>query len=237
MLRTEFVLEGIEDRRADFEADFAAAVGRPHAMEWRLRCAGDRTRLALLASREGHCLLDLLWRHRQGELDADVVAVVSNHRDHEDAVAQLGVPFHHVPVPPGGKAQAEQRLLELLRGQVDLVVLARYMQVLTGAFLDALGCPVINIHHSFLPAFAGADPYARARERGVKIIGATAHYVSEELDAGPIIEQDVVRVGHAHTVADLERLGRDTERVVLAHAVLAHLDDRVVVDGVRTVVL
>jgi formyltetrahydrofolate deformylase len=236
-LRTAFHLPGIGAQRDAFEGAFAREVAEPHGMTWRLRCPDDRTRMALLASREGHCLLDLLWRRRTGELDADVVAVVSNHRDLEGEVAALGVPYHHVPVPRDGKPEAERDLLHLLRDErVDLVVLARYMQILSADFLDALGRPVINIHHSFLPAFAGAQPYARAHDRGVKIIGATAHYVTEELDAGPIIEQDVARVDHAHAVADLERVGRDVERVVLARAVLAHLDDRVIVDGSRTVV-
>jgi formyltetrahydrofolate deformylase len=146
------------------------------------------------------------------------------------------VPFHHVPVEPGGKARAEARLLELLADSVDLVVLARYMQILSGDFLQRLGAPVINIHHSFLPAFPGAEPYRRAREHGVKLIGATAHYVVEELDAGPIIEQGVERVDHRQSIADLERVGRDIERIVLARAVALHLDDRVIADRGRTVV-
>jgi len=236
-LRTAFHLPGIGADRDAFERGFAHEVAEPHGMTWRLRCPEDRTRMALLASREGHCLLDLLWRRRTGELDADVVAVVSNHRDLEGEVDVLGVPYHHIPVPRDGKADAERQLLELLRAhRADLVVLARYMQILSGAFLEALDRPVINIHHSFLPAFAGAQPYARAHDRGVKIIGATAHYVTEELDAGPIIEQDVARVDHTHAIGDLERVGRDVERVVLARAVLRHLDDRVIVDGSRTVV-
>jgi formyltetrahydrofolate deformylase len=181
-------------------------------------------------------LLDLLWRWRRGELEADVVAVVSNHPDLEPDVAGFGVPYHHVPVPKGGKAEAEERMLELLAGNVDVAVLARYMQVLSGDFLDRLGVPVINIHHSFLPAFVGADPYERVRAHGVKIIGATAHYVNEELDAGPIIEQDVARVTHRQTVEELERIGRDIERVVLARAVNWHLEDRVLLHENRTVV-
>jgi formyltetrahydrofolate deformylase len=164
--------------------------------------------------------------------------VISNHPHHEADVAAFGVRYEHVPVAPaeGGRAHSEERLLELLRGQVDVVVLARYMQILSGGFLEALGVPVINIHHSFLPAFPGADPYRRARERGVKVIGATAHYVTEELDAGPIIEQDVARVTHRESVAELERIGRDIERTVLARAVALHLEDRVLVHGERTVV-
>jgi len=151
-------------------------------------------------------------------------------------VASFGVPYHHVPVAPGGKEAAEARMLELLAGRVDLVVLARYMQILSGAFLERVGAPVINIHHSFLPSFVGADPYRRAREWGVKVIGATAHYVIEQLDAGPIIEQDVARVSHRESVEELESIGRDIERVVLARAVDRHLRDRVLVHENRTVV-
>jgi formyltetrahydrofolate deformylase len=234
-MRMEFRLEGLHDRREEFERAFAERVGRPFGMDWRLAYASDRKRTALLVSREDHCLLDLLWRRRRGELDADVIAVVSNHPDLANDVAGFGVPYHHVPVPADGMAETERRMLELLAG-VDLVVLARYMQVLSREFLDGLGVPVINIHHSFLPAFVGADPYRRARERGVKIIGATAHYVTEELDAGPIIEQDVARVSHRQSVEELERIGRDIERIVLARAVNWHVEDRVLVHENRTVV-
>jgi formyltetrahydrofolate deformylase len=235
-MRMEFRLEGLQSRREEFERAFAERVGRPFAMDWRLAYASERKRAALLASREDHCLLDLLWRRRRGELEADVVAVVSNHPDLAGDVAGFGVPFHHVPVPADGMPAAERQMLELLAGNVDVVVLARYMQVLSREFLDSLGVPVINIHHSFLPAFVGADPYRRARERGVKIIGATAHYVTEDLDAGPIIEQDVARVSHRQSVEELERIGRDIERIVLARAVNWHLEDRVLVHENRTVV-
>jgi formyltetrahydrofolate deformylase len=162
--------------------------------------------------------------------------VISNHEDARGEVEGLGVPFHHVPVARGNKGPAEARALELLAGRVELVVLARYMQILSADFLERIGCPVINIHHSFLPAFAGADPYGRAYDRGVKLIGATAHYATAELDAGPIIEQDVQRVGHGYTLEDLVRVGRDLERLVLARAVRSHLDDRVLVHEGRTIV-
>jgi formyltetrahydrofolate deformylase len=165
-----------------------------------------------------------------------VVSVISNHADHADQVASLGLPYHHVPVAADGKDEAERRILELLGGEVDLLVLARYMQILSGVFLRDLAVPAINIHHSFLPAFVGADPYLRAHERGVKLIGATAHYVTEELDAGPIIDQDVTRVSHRDEIEDLMRIGRDIERLVLARAVKAHIDDRVLLDGDRTIV-
>jgi formyltetrahydrofolate deformylase len=229
-MRMEFRLEDLPERRADLERAFGESVAGPLEMEWHFAYGDRRKRTALLASREDHCLLDLLWRWRRGELDTDIACVISNHDDHAADVAGFGVPYHHVPVP------AEERMLELLAGNVDLVVLARYMQILSRDFLDRLGLPVINIHHSFLPAFVGADPYRRARERGVKIIGATAHYVTEELDAGPIIEQDVARVSHRQTVVELERIGRDIERVVLARAVNWHLEDRVLVHENRTVV-
>ncbi len=238
--RAEFFLRELADdaaARERFENAFAERVAAPLAMEWELRYWGQRRRLAILVSRHDHCLMDLLWRSRRGELDAELVAVVSNHPDLGGEVEAAGVPFHHVPVAAEEKAAAEQRMLELLSGRADLVVLARYMQILSGDFLQRLGAPAINIHHSFLPAFAGAEPYRRAREHGVKLIGATAHYVTAELDAGPIIEQDVARVDHRQTVADLERIGRDIERTVLARAVTLHLEDRVIADGGRTIVL
>jgi formyltetrahydrofolate deformylase len=247
-LRTEFFLESLSGgvdglpnerervQRDRFQHRFQNEVAARFEMEWAIRYRGERRRVAILVSRHDHCLVELLWRQRRGELDAEVVAVVSNHPDLSNEAVVAGVPFHHVPVAPETKPQAEQRMLELLRGNVDLVVLARYMQILSGDFLDSLEAPVINIHHSFLPAFAGADPYRRAREHGVKLIGATAHYVTEELDAGPIIEQDVARVDHRHTVADLERIGRDIERLVLWRAVSLHLDDRVIADAGRTIV-
>jgi formyltetrahydrofolate deformylase len=166
-----------------------------------------------------------------------VIGVISNHPDLEAEARAAGVPYHHVPVSRDAKPEAERRMLELLKGNADMLVLARYMQILSGTFLDQVGMPAINIHHSFLPAFAGAQPYRQAHEHGVKLIGATAHYATEQLDDGPIIQQDVARVDHGHSVRDLERVGRDIERMVLARAVSLHLDDRVIVDGRRTIVL
>jgi formyltetrahydrofolate deformylase len=238
-LRTEFFLEdllGSAQFRERLRERFDAEVAKRFGMEWELRFWGQRRRMAILVSRRDHCLVDLLWRWRRGELDAEIVAVISNHPDVEPQARVAGVPFHHVPVERDGKARAEEQLLGLLAGNADLVVLARYMQILSGGFLERLGSPVINIHHSFLPAFPGAEPYHRAHEHGVKLIGATAHYVVEELDAGPIIEQGVERVDHRQSIADLERVGRDVERVVLARAVALHLDDRVIADRGRTVV-
>ena len=224
-----------EAEREALHRRFEEEIAGPLEMEHRFAESSERKRVAIMVSHEDHCLSDLLWRWRSGELGADVVAVVSNHRDHAAQVESVGLPFHYVPVETGGKEVAERRALELFGG-VDLLVLARYMQVLSGDFLRELGAPAINIHHSFLPAFVGADPYQRAHERGVKLIGATAHYVTEELDAGPIIDQDVTRVSHRDEVDDLMRIGRDIERLVLARAVKAHIDDRVLLDGARTVV-
>jgi formyltetrahydrofolate deformylase len=225
-----------EEERAALYSRFEEEVAGPLQMDHHFAESSERKRIAIMVSREDHCLSDLLWRWRSGELGVELVAVVSNHPDHADQVASLGLPYHRVPVEEEGKEAAEERLLELLGGRVDLLVLARYMQVLSAGFLRRVGAPAINIHHSFLPAFVGADPYARAHERGVKLIGATAHYVTEELDAGPIIDQDVTRVSHRDEVEDLMRIGRDIERLVLARAVKAHLDDRVLLDGARTIV-
>jgi formyltetrahydrofolate deformylase len=233
-LRMEFVLS--PERRAGLAERFGLAVAEPFGMTWRFWDSAERKRVAVLVSRYDHCLLDLLWRARRGELEAEIVLVASNHEDLREDVESFGLLYHHVPVTADTKAAAEARLLELLAGACDVAVLARYMQVLSGDFLERLGAPVINIHHSFLPAFAGAGPYARAKQRGVKLIGATAHYVTEELDAGPIIEQDVVRVSHHDDEHALTRRGADIERVVLARAVAWHCEDRVLRHGNTTVV-
>jgi formyltetrahydrofolate deformylase len=235
-LRTVFHRAGLPAMRLDLERRFAAEVGTRFGMDWTFAAAGLPKRGAIMVSRYDHCLLDLLWRARRDELDLDVGLVISNHADLADDVRAFGVPFVHIPVSADTKREAERRQLELLAGNFDLVVLARYMQILSGDFLDAVGVPVINIHHSFLPAFAGAAPHQRARDRGVKLIGATAHYATVELDEGPIIEQDVVRVTHRLSAAELERRGADVERTVLARAVQWHCEDRVVRDGERTVV-
>jgi formyltetrahydrofolate deformylase len=235
-MRTEFRLDGLEAGADEFERAFAAEVGEPFGMDWHMSYASRRKRVAILVSRYDHCLAELLWRWRRGELYADVDLVVSNHADMEPEATRFGVPFAHIPVERDAKPAAEAALLELFGGTFDLVVLARYMQILSGTFLEAVRTPIINIHHSFLPAFAGANPYARAYERGVKLIGATAHYVTEELDAGPIIEQDVTRVTHRENVDALERAGADLERIVLLRAVRWHLEDRVLAYGSRTIV-
>jgi formyltetrahydrofolate deformylase len=235
-LRTVFHREGLAAMRDELERGFAEEVGEPLQMQWRLTDAGVPKRVAIMVGRYDHCLLDLLWRARRDELDLDVGVVISNHPDLADEVRSFGIPFVHIPVSADTKPEAERRQIELLQGNFDLIVLARYMQILSVAFLQAVAVPVINIHHSFLPAFAGAAPYKRAQERGVKLIGATAHYATEELDEGPIIDQDVVRVSHRDGIEELERRGADVERTVLSRAVQWHCEDRVVVDGERTVV-
>jgi formyltetrahydrofolate deformylase len=221
--------------REALELRFAREIGEPFEMDYEFAETSRPQRVAIMVSREDHCLSDLLWRWRNGDLGGELVSVISNHRDHAGQAEAVGLPFHHVPVEPATKVEAERQILGLPEG-IDLLVLARYMQVLSDDFLRELGAPAINIHHSFLPAFVGADPYHRAYERGVKLIGATAHYVTAELDAGPIIAQDVTRVDHRDEVADMIRLGRDVERLVLARAVMAHLDHRVLLDGDRTIV-
>jgi formyltetrahydrofolate deformylase len=236
MQRTIFHLPGLAAAHDGLQRDFAEQVAAKFDMDFRLTEAAKRKRVAIMASKEDHCLLDLLWRNRRGELDMAVVMVVANHPHLADDVRPFGVPFMYVPATKEIREQAEQRQLDLLRGNVDLVVLARYMQVLTPRFLTEVRCPLINIHHSFLPAFIGAAPYRRAKERGVKIVGATAHYVTDDLDEGPIIEQDVVRVDHRHTVDDLTRLGADVERAVLSRAVLWHCEDRIIRYGNQTIV-
>lgn len=222
---------------ADLAEDFGREVGGPFAMDWHLRPVAEPRRMAILVSRPDHALLELLWRWSRGELPADLAGVVSNHRDHEKAVADFGLPYLHVPVDPADKTASEARIREQLEHwQVELVVMARYMQILSPAFVADYPGRIINIHHSFLPAFAGPDPYRQAFERGVKLIGATAHYVTDELDAGPVIEQDVIRVSHRDTVRRLRERGQEIERSVLARAVRWHLEDRVAVWGNRTVV-
>jgi formyltetrahydrofolate deformylase len=235
--RTAFHLPDLRLVRDELEKTFAREVADRFDMQWTLTDTTTKKRVAIFVSKYDHCLLDLLWRVNRGELDMDVVMVISNHPDLASAVRSFGVPFVHIPMVDGDKAAMEQRQIELVAGNADLVVMARYMQILTDDFLERIGCPVINIHHSFLPAFMGANPYARAKARGVKLIGATAHYATPDLDEGPIIEQDVVRVTHRETAADLQRRGADVERAVLARAVLWHIEDRVLMSGNSTVIL
>lgn len=206
-------------------------------MEWRIHDARRKARLLVLVSKQGHCLNDLLFRAHSRQLPVEIAAVASNHADFGPLAASYGVPFHHLPVDAGNRPAQERRILDLVEsGQVDLVVLARYMQILSPELCDALSGRAINIHHSFLPSFKGAHPYHQAHRRGVKIIRATAHYVTRDLDEGPIIEQDIARVDHAMTPRDLVRLGSDTESLVLARAVRRHVEHRILLNGHRTVV-
>lgn len=234
--RIRFDLEGIHTDRVALETAIRDVAERQE-MRWRLAYSSDRKRIAIFVSRYDHCLYDLLLRHRAGELDCEIAMIVSNHAALEPVARQFGVPFHHVPVTRETKAEAEGKQRALLEeAGVDLVVLARYMQILSGDFVDAMPERIINIHHSFLPAFMGGRPYHQAYTRGVKLVGATAHYATRDLDEGPIIEQDVIRASHRDAVADLVRKGRDVERMVLARAVRCHLEDRILVYEGKTVV-
>jgi formyltetrahydrofolate deformylase len=233
-LRLEFVLEDLAARRHQLEGALAL-LAREWRMTWRLTEAAHRPTVAVFVSRADHVLQELIYRVRAGDLRAEIVAVLSNHADLEPVARAAGIPFHHVPVTPATKEAAEARALELV-GDVDLVVLARYMQIMSPEFCARFPERLINIHHSFLPAFVGANPYQAAHDRGVKLIGATAHYVTAELDAGPIIEQEVARVDHRASVENMRRLGRYVERQVLAQAVTWHVEDRVIVDGDKTIV-
>ena len=236
LMRVEWSLADFDLPLAQFAGAFATVADR-YAMRWRLESSAAVPRIAIFCSRYDHCLVDLLYRHRAGELACDIALVVSNHPDNRNLTEFFGVPYEEIPVNRETKAQAEQRQLELLAAhEVSLVVLARYMQILSPQFVARYPARVINIHHSFLPAFLGANPYQRAHERGVKLIGATAHYVTDELDDGPIIEQDVIRVSHRDQVADLVEKGRDIEKMVLSRAVRWHLEHRVLVYGNKTVV-
>ena len=219
----------------EIEADLEKTIS-PLGLEWRLTDQSIPKRMAILVSTSDHCLLELLWRHRRGELPVTIPMVISNHTNTADDVRSFGIPFFHIPSQGEDKTAAEAEIVKLLAGNVDFVVLARYMQILSDTFLENVGVPVINIHHSFLPAFIGAAPYRKAKERGVKLIGATSHYVTKDLDEGPIIEQDTARVDHAHTAADLQARGAFVERAVLSRAVQWHAQDRVIRHGNHTIV-
>ncbi|MET7693949.1 formyltetrahydrofolate deformylase [Streptomyces sp. NPDC005483] len=222
----------LEELRSGF-----APVAEAYRITWQLRNAATPTRTLIMVSKFGHCLNDLLFRQRTGALGIEVPAIVSNHQDFAPLAESYGIPFHHLPVTPETKADAEARLLDLVdRLDIDLVVLARYMQILSNDLCKQLEGRAINIHHSFLPSFKGARPYVQAHERGVKLVGATAHYVTPDLDEGPIIEQDVIRVNHAQSAESLVTLGRDVEAQVLARAVEWHSQSRVMINGHRTVV-
>ena len=234
-MRVEFELDNLQSRKESITQTFAANVAERYEMQWRLALVSDVKKVGILVSKVDHALLELLWRHARGGLPCEIPKVISNHETLREAVENFGIPFEVVPVTKDNKREAYAEIDELMQGN-DLLVLARYMQILDEAFVEKWEMKVINIHHSFLPAFVGANPYKQAHEKGVKLIGATAHYVTADLDQGPIIEQDVERVNHDFTVDQLRELGQDVERNVLARAVKWHLEDRIIVDGNKTVV-
>lgn len=235
-MRLEFQTPHLDLSRPVLERAFANAVADRFEMDWRISFASELKKVSILVSRYDHAMQELLWRADRGEMRCEITQVISNHADLAESVERFGIPFYHIPIEKGEKEEGEGLILERLEGRADVVVLARYMQILTEGFVERFPNRIINIHHSFLPAFVGADPYRRAYERGVKLIGATAHYVTGELDMGPIIEQDVIRVSHRPGPDELKRLGQDIERTVLARAVTWHLEDRLLVHENKTVV-
>jgi formyltetrahydrofolate deformylase len=236
LMRVEFDLSGFDIDLADFGKHFAPVADR-FQVQWRLALSGYRQKMVILVSKYDHCLADLLYRHKSGELACEVPLIVSNHPDNKPIADFYRIAYETVPVAKDRKHEAEQRILTLLRQcRPDFIVLARYMQILSDEFVNAYPHRIINIHHSFLPAFIGAKPYHQAFQRGVKLIGATSHYVTEVLDDGPIIEQDVVRISHRDSLDDLLQKGRDLEKVVLSRAVRWHLDNRILLYGNKTVV-
>ncbi|WP_090736197.1 formyltetrahydrofolate deformylase [Paenibacillus sp. Mc5Re-14] len=234
-MRIEFDLPNLSAAQSQLKQDFVA-VAEQFRMEWTISAVSRKKKLAIFVSKEDHCLVELLWQWQAGDLEADIALVVSNHPDMKEYVESFGIPYHHIPVTADTKPEAERRQLEVIGEEIDVIILARYMQIISPKFIEHYRNRIINIHHSFLPAFVGGKPYAQAYNRGVKIIGATAHYVTEELDGGPIIEQDVQRVSHGDDVNELKRIGRTIERVVLARAVKWHTEDRILVHENKTVV-
>ncbi|MFH7806130.1 formyltetrahydrofolate deformylase [Acinetobacter sp. BSP-53] len=234
-MRVEFELENLQSRKESLTQTFASNVAERYDMHWRLALVSDVKKVGILVSKVDHALLELLWRHARGGLQCEITKVVSNHDTLREAVENFGIPFEVVPVNKENKREAYAKIDEIMQGN-DLLILARYMQILDEEFVKNWEMKIINIHHSFLPAFVGANPYKQAYDKGVKLIGATAHYVTADLDQGPIIEQDVERVNHDFTVDQLRELGQDVERNVLARAVKWHLEDRIIVDGNKTVV-
>ncbi len=235
-MRVHFADEHPQSNHQRLREQFAAMAER-FGMDWQLYNAAIKPRVMILVSKIGHCLNDLLYRSQSGALPIEIPAIVSNHADFKALAASQGIPFHHLPVTAANKAQQEEQILEIVREQrIDLVVLARYMQILSPRFCDTLRGRIINIHHSFLPSFKGAKPYYQAHERGVKLIGATAHFVTGDLDEGPIIEQDVERVDHAMTPDELTAIGRDVENITLARAVTWFVQHRILLNGHKTVV-
>ncbi|MCM3759583.1 formyltetrahydrofolate deformylase [Alkalihalobacillus oceani] len=235
-IRIEFDLFENGQKFANVKKAFAE-VADSFKMDWQMELASRRKKMAIFVSKEDHCLLELLWKWRAGELKVDIPLVISNHDNLRQEVEAYGIPFHHIPVTKETKHEAEAAAIQLIKEhEADFIVLARYMQILSPAFVGTFPKRIINIHHSFLPAFIGANPYAKAFARGVKLIGATAHYVTDDLDEGPIIEQDVLRVNHRYTTDELRVVGRNVERITLARAVMWHANDQIIVHGNKTVV-
>lgn len=234
-MRIEFDLADLEHKLPELEAEFQAVASK-FEMNWRIHNVNRKKKMAIFLSKEDHCLVELIWQWQAGDLDGEIAMVVSNHPDMKDYVESFGIPYHLIPVTADTKKEAELRQLEVIGDDIDVIILARYMQIISPTFIQHYRNRIINIHHSFLPAFVGGKPYSQAYQRGVKIIGATAHYVTEELDGGPIIEQDVQRVSHRDDVRELKRIGRTIERVVLARAVKWHIEDRILVHENKTVV-
>jgi formyltetrahydrofolate deformylase len=235
-MRVEFQTPHLDVDRKVLEEAFSKAVAARFQMNWNISYASDVKKMVIMVSRYDHALLEILWQNQRGELPAEITMVISNHPDLQKAVSNFDIPFHHIPVNKENKAEAEARMLSLIDGQADLVVLARYMQILSDDFVAHYPNNIINIHHSFLPAFIGANPYRKACERGVKLIGATAHYVTADLDEGPIIEQEITRVSHRYDTEEMREAGMSVERTALARAVKWHLEDRIIVQGNRTIV-
>lgn len=234
-MRIEFDLEEFDSSFEKLEQDLHV-MARDYALDWQLGSKEKRKRMAIFVSKADHCLSELIWRWKSKEIPVDIPMVISNHSDLKELVEGNGIPFYHIPMSKETKEDAEQKALELFKGNIDFIVLARYMQILSPKFISKFPNQIINIHHSFLPAFVGANPYVRAFNRGVKLIGATAHYVTNDLDEGPIIEQDVQRINHRYTAEDLKTAGRHVERRVLAEAVSWHVEDKVLVHGNKTIV-
>ncbi|KAB1067201.1 formyltetrahydrofolate deformylase [Tamlana haliotis] len=236
-MRLESEFEAESFITTDFKACFKTELAETFKMKWRIYSSEKKPKMALFISKYDHCLYDLLGRYNSGELNLEIPFIISNHRDLEHIAKNFNIPFYHIPVTKDTKKEAENKQLELLEAhKVDFIVLARYMQIISDNMISKYPNKIINIHHSFLPAFVGAKPYHSAYKRGVKIIGATSHYVTEELDAGPIIEQDVTRVSHTHAISDLIAKGRDLEKVVLANAVKLHANRKVMVYNNKTVI-
>lgn len=235
-IRIEFHGERLLEKRLQMETDFKQLAAN-FSMDYRFSYANERKRTAIFVSKEPYCLMELLWEWQSGDLETDIVVVISNHEDAREIVESMGIPFHYIPANKDIRKQVEAEQIHLMaKYQVDLLILARYMQILTPEFVDHFPDQIINIHHSFLPAFIGARPYERAYDRGVKLIGATSHYVTNDLDEGPIIEQDIERVDHRDHVSNLKKIGRKVERRVLARAVIWHLEDRIIVHDNKTIV-